>query len=392
MKRCLIICLLLVVSIGFISAQSADTLSLVMPQYMNPFYDSFSRNYPGVTAAGKGYTGAAYLGDVSGINLNPASLLPDSLQLSVEIDLKPPVNAVGYPNAAEHSSRVPFGMITVNGRLSDKLSAALVYSLPKAIYLDDFSMWVNMGADLVQRYPSYYLAQFTANASYHTENWHLGLNLHNQVHMLDDPVFMHSWNRIRSNRYALRVQPGIIYDAPKFRFGISVMPETSFNWDLTYANYKVILPAWASAGINIKNGENTYMLDAEFEQFSKICSHFDDKLTFKAGFEKDLGKNVYRLGYIYSPEVFHGTFRLPYNTEATPQSSFWWGPVKDYLKIEPNTQHFLTGGYSYFYRYGSINLALMQEVGGEANHTQFSFSTSFYLNSIKNRKFLKFDE
>lgn len=392
MKLSLVFSLMLAVSISFLCAQSADTLSLVLPQYMNPFYDSFARNYPGVTAAGKGYSGAAHLGDVSGVNLNPASLLPDSLQLSVEINLKPPVNAVGYPNAAEHTSRVPFGMITLNGRISERISAALVYSLPKAIYLDDFSMWINMGSDLVQRYPSYYLMQFTANAGYHYENWHLGLNLHNQLHLLDDPIFMHTYNRIRSNRYALRVQPGIIYDASKLRVGISGMPETSFDWDLTYTKYRAILPAWATAGINIKNGENTYILDAEFEQFSKICSHFEDRLIIKAGLEKDLGRNIYRIGYMYVPEVYSGYFRLPYNQDATPQSSFWWGPVNDHLRISPNTQHFLTGGFSYYYRYGSINLALMQEVGGEANHTQFSLSTSFYLNSIKNRRFLKFDE
>ncbi len=386
--RRLILILLFTVYLAALLSQTAPYLNLPLPQFVNPFYDSFAKNYLGATALGRGHSGAAYLGDVSGVNLNPASLLPDSTSLSVELDIKPPVGASGYPSYANYSSRVPFGMASLNSKLSDDISAAIVYSLPKSIYLDDFSIMINQGNGIVQRFPSYYQFQFTANAAYHKAPWHLGLNLHNQLHYIDDPIFLHTFERIRSYRYALRVQPGLIYSGEKLSIGVSAMPPLKFNWDLKFADYDVLMPLWLNGGISILNKDNRYLFDAEFEQFSKISDSFENRLILKAGYEKDMGRMVYRLGYLYSPEVYSGGIRLPANPEASTSSSFWWGDVSQTLTIAPNEQHFITGGLSYFHKYGVVNAALMQVISGEATQLQFELSLGFYLNTLRRKGLL----
>ena len=383
MKRVLlmVLCVLGVCTIAY--ADVADSLSLPLPQFMNPFYDSFSRNYMGAAASGRGYTGAAYLGDVCGLSLNPASLLPDSTAVSAEMDLKLPVRAGGYPSIAYYSTRNPFGLVAVNGKFNDNISAAVTYSLPKSIYLDDFSIIINQGAGIVQRFPSYYLNQLTLNAAYHKNNWHLGLNLNNQLHYIDDPIFLHTWERIRSYKYAIRVQPGIVYSGKRISFGASAMPPVEFNWDLKFAKYKVLEPLWVNAGLSLTNKENRYLFDAEYEEFSKIDFSYHDRLMLKAGYEKDMGKVVYRLGYLYSPEVYSGVIRLPQNPEASVSSSYWWGDVSRTLLIYPNEQHFLTGGFSYYHKYGTFSASAMQVVSGGEAQFQFAMNLSFYLDSIR---------
>jgi hypothetical protein len=390
--RRLTLLLLFTVYLAALLCQNAPSINLPLPQFINPFYDSFSKNYLGATALGRGHTGAAYLGDVSGVNLNPASLLPDSTSISLELDIKPPVEASGYPSYANYSTRVPFGMAALSGKLSDNMNAAIIYSVPKSIYLDDFSIIINQGNGIVQRFPSYYQFQFTANAAYHKAPWHLGLNLHNQLHYIDDPIFLHTFERIRDYRYALRVQPGVIYSGNKLSIGISAMPPQKFGWDLKFAEYDVLQPLWLNGGISINKDENRYLFDAEFEQFSKISDNFEDRLMLKAGYEKDMGRIVYRLGYLYSPEVYSGGILLPLNPDASTSSSFWWGDVSRTLTIAPNEQHFITGGLSYFHKYGAVNLALMQVVAGEATQFQFELSLSFYISSLRRKGLLDFDD
>ncbi|MDD2227925.1 MAG: hypothetical protein PHY48_00770 [Candidatus Cloacimonetes bacterium] len=392
MKRGLILFLLFAVCLSSLFSQNADSLSLPLPQFLNPFYDSFSRNYFGAAATGRGYSGAAYLGDVAGVALNPAALLPDSTQLSVELNLKPPLQTFGYPSYAQYSSRLPFAMASLSGKLGEDISASIVYSLPKSIYLDDFSMIINQGADIIQRFPAYYLYQFSLNAAYHKPRLHLGLNIHNQIHYIDDPIFLHTYERVRNYKYALRVQPGIVLGNEKLSLGVSAMPPNKFKWDLKYAEYDVLQPLWVNAGINYRNGLNRYLMDAEYEQFSRVCDEYSDRLILKAGYERDLGRTVYRLGYLYSGEVYSGIVRLPANPNATIESSYWWGSVRNSLNIGKNEQHFITGGLSHYHRYGTVNLAVMQVVAGEASQLQFVFSLSFYINSLRQKGFRNFDD
>ena len=45
-----------------LGAQAPDTLTFPQPQYVNPIFDSFTRNYISTSAMGRGHTGLAIPG------------------------------------------------------------------------------------------------------------------------------------------------------------------------------------------------------------------------------------------------------------------------------------------------------------------------------------------
>ncbi|MDD4309215.1 MAG: hypothetical protein PHO32_02445, partial [Candidatus Cloacimonetes bacterium] len=327
---------------GALSAQTDEGIELPMPQFSNPFYDSFGKNFTGTAASGRGYTGAAVLGDVSGVYLNPAVVLPDSAKLTIELNIKPPVDAEGYTYMARYSSPVPFGMLGITGKLSKNIGAGIVYGMPKSIKLDDFSVLINQGNDIVQRFPSYNLHQLSANLSYHYSSWHMGVNLHNQMHYTFDPIFLRSYDRIRDYQYSFRIQPGIVFSTKKVNLGVSMMPASKFDWDLKYHTYKAGLPLWATAGLNLHSEKFSLSLDAEYEQHSAISDDYKDGVTLKSGIEYKYGKLTYRMGYVYIPEVFSGIIKLPFDTTATADTSIFWDDVASTVTIPQNAQNLIS--------------------------------------------------
>lgn len=52
-------------------------LDYPQPEYVNPIYDCYSHNYLSTRAMGRGNTGAALIGAVDHLLLNPAGYLPE---------------------------------------------------------------------------------------------------------------------------------------------------------------------------------------------------------------------------------------------------------------------------------------------------------------------------
>ena len=371
-------CLLL----GFLNAQ-VD--SLYLPQFTNPYYDSFSRNYNGTSAVGRGYTGVAVLGGIDNALLNPASVLPETGTTLVEMNIKPSIEADGYPMYASYISNVPIGMFAICAKIAGKFSAGVLYSNPRSITLEDFSFYTNQGQNMVQRFPTYNLHQATAMVAYHSGPLHLGLNLHNQIHYIDDPIFLRSYDRVKDYKYNLRVQPGFLYELTNLNIGFTMMPPSQFDWDLKYANYDAVLPLWIAGGVQYHNAQYGIAAEGEWEQNSEICNSFDDRYTFKAGLEKYSGDLVYRFGYHYCSNVYSGMIPLAVNY-TNPDSSNAWNSVPDRVYIKDNAQHSLTAGCSYYYKYGSLNLAVMQVIVGDIRKTQVNLSLGFYLQKIFRKK------
>jgi hypothetical protein len=378
--------------VGLLSAQAVTGLDMPLPQFSNPFYDSFARNYPGTAAAGRGNTGVATLGDPATILLNPAGALPDSTLLYAELDFKPPIDALGYSTYARYSSPPPFGLLGVSGKFGSKVSAGLFYNLPKSVLLDDFSIFINQGNDIVQRFPAYYLYQISANIGYHSGPWHWGVNVHNQIHYTDDTVFLKTYDRVRDYKYSLRLQPGMIYDLGKVNVGISAMPPTRFDWDLKYRTYDTIEPLWVNAGFAAETKIADVTLEGEFEQFSAVSDAFKDRISVKAGVEKARGSMVYRAGYMYTSNVFDGLIQLPLNNTATQDTSMFWNDVPTSLSVKDGSQHIISGGFTHLYRDGAINLAFMHSVSADAPKTQVMISLSLYLSSFYRKSFMYFDD
>lgn len=364
-----------------------EPLPLTLPQFSNPFYDAFTRNYVSAIAAGRGYTGIADQAGIGNALLNPAGVIPDSASIAVEVDIKPPVEAEGYPMYANYTSPVPFGMLGLSSDLGSGFAGGIIYNVPKSVTLDDFSFYINQGQDFVQRFPTYYLHQITANLSYHKAPLHIGLNLHNQLHYNDDPIFLRTYDRVRDYQYSFRIQPGIIYDLGAARVGLSMMPPSKYTWDIKYANYDALAPLWLSGGVKIANRKYAGLLDSEWEQTSAIDSQFSDRFSLKAGAEKYSGAMTYRLGYHYSSNVYKGLIRLASNT-AAPDTSLFWQDVPDSLYIADNSQHSITIGLSYKHRSGSIDLSAMQTIVSDTPKTQINLSLSFYLSTFTRKKSL----
>lgn len=389
MKR-LLIPVMLMMGLG-LAAQAADSLDFPMPQFINPIYDSFSRNYLSTMAMGRGNTGIAMQGGAESILHNPASYKPDKASVHLEMLIKPPVKTDSYGVEDRFTSPVPFGMLALGGKVAGGLTAGLAYSLPKTIQYDDFDILMNLGAYFLQRYPTFNLHQITANLGYHMENLHLGVNLHNQIYYQSDVTILRSFESITDARYILRPQFGLLYKTDLGGIGFSYTPEQKIDWDLKFVQYDTVLPMNLGAGISLQSGGNRVTADLEYENFGAMSDSYSDRLGIKAGIEKDIRKFTYRFGYMYVPEVYSGFFRLPENVSATPDTSMWWDNVATGGNIKENTQHFVSFGFSWRHQDGSINAAILQEVAGRVPLTQINLSLSLYLSSFRRKGFLYFE-
>ncbi len=390
MKKYLVM-LSLLVAIS-LSAQAADSLNLLkMPQYTNPFYEAFSRNYLGVEAAGRGYTGCAVPGSAQGALINPAIILADSTRIFTEFNIKPPVEAEGLVFSSRYSSTTPLGMVGVSFPLGSKIAGALIYNNPKSLILDDFSIVINQEADIVVRYPKYYLHQFSGIARYQvTDQLNLGLGLHNQLHYLDDVIFLRTYDRVREYKHTMRFQPGVFYHCGGLGAGLSALLPTDFDWDLRYAEYDSMLPLELSAGLSYAWDIYRMAGDFRYVQNSAIYEKYDDQLSVHLGAERRKDNKILRGGYFYNSNVWDGQVILPENVNAEPDESIFWDDVSTTLPVSNNEQHFLTVGFGYLFKDGSLNLSALTTVAGESKCTQVNLSLSLYIKSFGRKDFLTF--
>jgi hypothetical protein len=388
MKRIIFFCLILTATV--LSAQTADTLDFSMPQFANPIYDSYSRNYLSTSAMGRANTGVALQGGTEHVLLNPAGYLKDKPALYLEMLIKPPVGFDTAEGEDSYSSPIPFGIIGTGASLGGGFTAAALYSMPKTLKLDDFSVRMNMGAYLLQRYPTFNLHQLTANLAYHRGPWHIGANLHNQIYYLGDFTVLRTFERINRYKYVPRPQFGLLYTSSSANAGITFQPEQDLKWDMKYVEYDAVLPMEVTAGVTAKTGATTINFDIGWENTAAIHPAFKDRVSTRIGVETRVRKFSYRLGYQYVPEVWHGTYRLPMNTFANADTSLWWDFEPVTGNVEEGNQHFLHLGTTWHHRDGSISLAFMQDVAGETRMTQIGLSLQLYFNAFRRKGFLFF--
>lgn len=389
-KSVLLLTAVLLLSCGFAQA-APDSIDIPYPQFINPFYDSYAHSYQSAVASGRAGAGVAFMGGVENILINPAAYAPDKASMALEALIKPPVEVSGFSSNTRFSSPIPFGLFAVGGKLGAKLSGSLVYSQPKALYLDGYSIPLFNNTYAIDRFPKYYLHQFTANLGYHISNLHLGLSLHNQIHYQDDVPVMQTFERIDDHKYVLRVEPGILYESERGAIGLTLTPPSNVDWDLKYVNYDTLLPLKVGIGTLVRHGNANVMVDLDYEQFSAVHSGFSDRLKVHTGLEIERGKIRYRLGYLYAPEVFKGKYNIPFNTASVDSSDAWDG-VQSVAVVKTNTQHILSVGASVKHKYGYFSLALMQDVAGKAPFTQISLALNFDLEAFRSKDFLRYPD
>jgi len=374
-----------------LSAQTGDSLNFPQPQFVNPIWDSFSRNYLGSSAMGRGYTGVGLPGGVDNVLLNPAAYHPDRGTLHLELHVKPPVEAEYYAPGDRFTAMAPFGVIGIGGILKGSFTGSLLFAQPKTLRLDDFSVDMNLGAYRLIRYPTFNLHQITANAAWHSSAFHVGLNLHNQIYYLSDVSFLRTFERIRQGKYFLRPQFGLLYTGRNLNAGLTLTPPQNAVWDLKYAEYDTVLPLNAALGLTFKLNDTRFNAELDFEQTSAITDQYSDRYTMRLGAETTIRRFSYRAGYIYQPEAWHGYYRLPVNTTATADTAIWWNDVPSGGYLKPNNQHLVTVGASWHHRDVHLNLGILMDVAGQAPVAQVNASMDLYFSAFKNKKFLYFD-
>jgi hypothetical protein len=386
------ILLVLIVLFSVLQAQERGSLEeLSAPQFTNPFYESFSRNYLGAEAAGRGYTGAAVPGNASGALVNPAVMMPDSAHVFTELNIKPSQDEVNLPLNSNYTSPMPLGLFGINARIGSRLAIAGMYSNPKSINLQAFSIEINQGAWWVERFPKYYLHQISAMASYKAmENLSLGLSLHNQIHYLDDVIFLRTYDRIERSEYALRIQPGVFWQTGEFGLGASATIPSNIDWDLHYARYDTVLPLELNAGVSYTKDSYRLSADMAFINDSAISDEFSDRYSAHLGVEKRDGNRILRAGYMFRSNVWDGDLMLPVNTSAEADSSMFWDDVATSLPIKDNSQHFLSVGIGFFFKHGLINLSAMQCIVGENPQTQINLGIALKLSTFRRKEIVSY--
>lgn len=367
------------------SQPSDGPLEFPLPQFMNPIYDGFTQNFTNAAATGRGYTGKSRMGSLNQVLQNPASAMIDEGQFYIDMSIKPPMDELNRDGDSRYTSPVPFGMFAIGTKLSEKFNIALAYSVPKSIVQDDYSVILGQGASLLQRYPTYYLHQITASVGYHHNDFHAGINLHNQLHYLDDIIFFRTFDRVKRQAYVLRPELGLLYQAGNFGFGFTAMPPQDMEVDTPYAVYESVLPLKMGGGITFTHQNRSFSLEAEFEQCSEISSAFEDRLSLFAGYEQRIGLISYKLGFINRPGVFEGEYVYPAYLTDDEEINFAWQDVATGGRIPKNDQNLITAGFTFHHREGTVNVSLLQDAAGRYPVTQVNISLSLYLSFLKGK-------
>lgn len=387
MKKHLLIAIILLA--GLLYAQEEVFHSFPLPQLMNPIYDGFTKNYTVSSAAGSAFSGISKMGGVQQIILNPAAAMMDEASVYLDLSIKPPLSEIDNTFGASYTSPIPFGMFAVGGRLNEKLNAALIYSVPKSIVYDDFSMELGQGISIMQRYPTYYLHQITANIAYHQDKLNVGLSLHNQIHYLDDILILRTFDRIRRMEYVLRPELGMLYSSDLIGLGFTIIPEHKLKIDTPYYDYEGVLPLQIAGGMSFTKDNHSISLAAEFEQNSEASDAYDDRLSWRAGYEIRIRRFTYRIGYINHPGVFEGDFIYPANPYPGEDESLYWNDVPIGGTIANADQHLLTAGATLHHKAGTVNVSVIQDIADNLPLTQINLSLSMYLRTFKSKGFQK---
>ncbi|MDZ4120812.1 MAG: hypothetical protein U1C33_00210, partial [Candidatus Cloacimonadaceae bacterium] len=330
-------------------------------------------------------TGISRLGDIQSLMLNPAAFTVTERSMYVNMSIKPPVTESEIGGTSRYSAPIPFGILAWGIPLGERLKFAAAYSVPKSIVYDDFSVEVAQGANLIQRYPTYYLHQFTAAMAYHHDFLSVGLNLHNQIHYFDDIIIHRTFDRLRESTYTFRPELGLLIRGEMLSFGVTFTPETKFKLDTRQIDYDSVLPMNLSSGITFVQDNRSVSLEARFDKTSAVSDDYKDRLSLHGGYGFRKGHFSYQFGAMYYPSIFEGAYLFPVNTSSNADTTMVWNEIPTGGTFGKTDQTLITAGFTYHNPKGSLSFSLVQDVAGSFPLTQVNFSIGLYLDSLKRK-------
>lgn len=183
--------------------------------------------------------------------------------------------------------------------------------------------------------------------------------------------------------YALRVQPGMLYERGNFAFGLSALLPWKINWELRHVDYEQILPWELKTGISYEKGLHRAALDIGYRNYKAENELFKDEMSLGLGLERRDDNRIYRLGYMYKSGVWSGTILLPIHSNLDDVGDIWeW---QETMTILSDEQHYLSAGVEYLFKDGSLNLSILQAAFGEVYTTHLQMGLNLRL-SVFTRK------
>jgi hypothetical protein len=387
MKRSfLIVITLLLIQISIADAQ----VNYSAPEFMQAYYQAYSRNYINTLASGRGNTGVAKIENIENVLLNPAGFSTDHSEMYIEFMVKPEQKEIGHLYDQNYHSNKPFTFVGFGFNIIDKLSTGLYYSLPNSIKYDRYTI-DDYGTALIQNSkPEYNQYSFGLVNSYKLGKLSLGFNAKYDIHSIKSMLLNGSSAKFDLDESLVSFSTGAIYQvSDRLNFGLAYNHSSEIDFTTQYYSWDVTIPASFSAGISYYYLYDSIVnLDYEKRFNSQMSDYYDDLDIFKLGLEQQIRNSIVRFGLMYIPSTFSGQVNLPIanlDSQIEPHypNNFNNG-IENILSTE---QTFLTIGYTLNMEELTFNLSGMQAVGSEMKTTQLSMSIGVNLTDFDITKY-----
>ncbi len=382
-----------------------DFLWFESPEFMQPMFDSFSRNRLNTKAMGRGHIGIPVCEGIENATLNPAGFKVNSKDTYIEISFKPEVEDYSdYYNYSKENidgniveeyalttenrntkmgSAYPSGIISYGRKLGRSGNIAFSFSIPQSLDLNNFAH-VSHAGEVYDFDTSFRKFDLTLSANYAmpVEGLTLGLNSILNIVDIQTERLHFNYGHDGDNVTYFSIMPGFLYKKGMFTLGATYKTGTEQDFDMGYGGkYTVTIPAIIGAGVAIETQKITILGEMNYEKTSEMNSEFDDRMILKAGLEKTKDKTTFRVGLISMPEVFSGDYNLPM-CDQTQYHSADWSNEYNFGSIISNNTTFLTGGLTYSADAFDLNAAFSADLG-DTGSSQFSLSGTIKYDKFK---------
>lgn len=407
MKKLVLIIMCISISLVFADSitEPANAPSYTMPDMALGFYDQYSRNLLNPSMTARGNSGMALVGGVESAFYNPASMLDDHASMYVELLVKgnsdefrsSTINNEDeeVPVTFRNQYQSPFPWSFIGFKIKPIANFYLGYSLsmPNSIEYYSFSRILPTD-EVIERQPKYINYQNTFTTTYKINNeWSVGLNTLINAYSFQAMRNEGRWDRVNFTEYALRFQPGVLYQKDKLKLGASYLHKTDVKYNYQYVRYSGTMPSMLRTGVVYGDIKDLFVsFDTDYTMYSQQADYLDDQLVLKAGIEKNYksrnfkkGNYSLKAGIIYSPSVFDGYALVPNFIDPDDQydPNFFLN-IPKYEKINKADLMLLTMGVSVKLNTDvELNLSYATNVKGDTQVDQFNSSLKFDLKVFK---------
>lgn len=364
------------------------------PEFVQPYYDAYSRNFIDSEAAGRGHTGVAAEGGIEKAVFNPAAFHITGKQLYLEMFWKPPqneMNQVKLLGDQSYASPMPLGAFGFGMNLGSEWCLGLLMQVPNTLEYDSYSIHT-MSADQVSAQPTYMKFNTGLVASVKLQSVSIGLNTILETYYHTDYRKYFLWDRPEFTDHVIRFQPGLRWQSGNLSVGLSYLLSADHEFDMSVLShaesdslevYDTTLPAILQAGLFWDAGQFRLYADIEQEFCSEQDSRYDDRYRIKFGAERDFDKFTFRCGLISTNEVYTGDYIIPLEQSHNPdQQNQPYYPETYVGSIEGHNQLLLTMGFTRSVSWFRWSVHAMTDVAGEYLTTQIGSSISIDLDNI----------